>query len=94
MSVMANGWGSRDKSRLALKRTHSLPKQDDSSLANTSSLQSDEDMADAKHFSTTGTSALQLPTTPTPRRPNVRSDISSMSLLLLCFVAYLQMVGF
>ncbi|KAF3523727.1 hypothetical protein F2Q69_00046626, partial [Brassica cretica] len=78
MSVMANGWGSRDKSRLALKRTHSLPKQDDSSLANTSSLQSDEDMADAKHFSTTGTSALQLPTTPTPRRPNVRSDISSM----------------
>nr|VDD60145.1 unnamed protein product [Brassica oleracea] len=74
MSVMANGWGSRDKSRLALKRTHSLPKQDDSSLANTSSLQSDEDMADAKHFSTTGTSALQLPTTPTPRRPNVRLD--------------------
>ena len=93
---MANGWGSRDKSRLALKRTHSLPKQDDSSLANTSSLQSDEDMADAKHFSTTGTSALQLPTTPTPRRPNVRSDIlPSMSLFRLsnrrCFVAYLQM---
>ncbi|CAH8336110.1 unnamed protein product [Eruca vesicaria subsp. sativa] len=59
MSVMANGWGSRERSRLAVKRTLSLPKQEDTSLANTTSpLQSDEEMADA-----TGTSA-----------PNVRLD--------------------
>ncbi|KAH0926268.1 hypothetical protein HID58_018524 [Brassica napus] len=58
MSVIANGWGSREKSRLAVKRTHSLPKQEATSLANTSPLQSDEEMADA-----TGTSA-----------PNVRLD--------------------
>uniref|UniRef100_A0A1J3IGS9 MYB transcription factor n=1 Tax=Noccaea caerulescens TaxID=107243 RepID=A0A1J3IGS9_NOCCA len=74
MSVMANGWGSREKSRLAIKRTHSLPKQEDNSLAITSSLQSDEEMGDAKHFSTTGSSALQVATTPTARRPNVRLD--------------------
>ncbi|CAA7048337.1 unnamed protein product [Microthlaspi erraticum] len=49
MSVMANGWGSREKS-------------------------SDEEMGDAKHFSTTGSSALQVATTPSSRRPNVRLD--------------------
>lgn len=80
MSVMANGWGSREKSRLAIKRTHSLPKQEDNSLAITSSLQSDEEMGDVKHFSTTGFSALQVATTPTARRPNVRSGISSVSV--------------
>ncbi|XP_024006351.1 telomere repeat-binding factor 1 isoform X2 [Eutrema salsugineum] len=74
MSVMANGYGSREKSRLAVKRTLSLPKQDDNSLANTTSLQSDEEMGDAKHFSTTGSSALQVSATPTTRRPNVRLD--------------------
>ncbi|XP_019099473.1 PREDICTED: telomere repeat-binding factor 1-like isoform X2 [Camelina sativa] len=51
MSVMANGWGSREKS-------------------------SDEEMVDAKHYSTTGSSALQVQvsSTPAPRRPNVRLD--------------------
>lgn len=83
MSVMANGWGSREKSRLAIKRTHSLPKQEDNSLAITSSLQSDDEMGDAKHFSTTGSSALQIATTPTARRPNVRSGISSVCVSLM-----------
>lgn len=67
MSVIANGWGSREKSRLAVKRTHSLPKQEATSLANTSPLQSDEEMADA-----TGTSA-----------PNVRSENDHLRLFLL-----------
>ncbi|CAN8321278.1 unnamed protein product [Cochlearia groenlandica] len=44
MSVMANGWGSREKSRLAVRRTNSLPKHDDNPLAMTTSLQSDEDL--------------------------------------------------
>ncbi|KAJ0250310.1 SANT/Myb domain-containing protein [Hirschfeldia incana] len=46
MSVMSNGWGSREKSRLAVKRTVSLPKQEDTSLADSSPLQSDEEMAE------------------------------------------------
>lgn len=75
MSVMANGWGSREKSRLAVKRTLSLPKQEENSLALTNSLQSDEEMVDAKHFSTTGSSALQVSSTPAPRKPNVRLEI-------------------
>ncbi|XP_010461843.1 PREDICTED: telomere repeat-binding factor 1-like [Camelina sativa] len=76
MSVMANGWGSREKSRLAVKRTLSLPRQEENSLALTPSLQSDEEMVDAKHYSTTGSSALQVQvsSTPAPRRPNVRLD--------------------
>lgn len=80
MSVMANGWGSREKSRLAVKRTLSLPKQEDNSLAITTSLQSDDEMVDVKHYSTTGSSALQVVTTPAPKRPNVRLEISSMSV--------------
>lgn len=79
MSVMANGWGSREKSRLAVKRTLSLPKQEEMSLALTTSLQSDEEMVDSKHFSTTGSSALQV-STPAPRKPNVRLELSSMSV--------------
>ncbi|KAG7594662.1 Homeobox-like domain superfamily [Arabidopsis thaliana x Arabidopsis arenosa] len=67
MSVMANGWGSREKSRLAVKRTLSLPKQEENSLALTNSLQSDEEMVDA-------TSGLQVSSNPAPRRPNVRLD--------------------
>lgn len=68
MSVMANGWGSREKSRLAVKRTLSLPKQEENSLALTNSLQSDEEMVDA-------TSGLQVSSNPAPRRPNVRLEI-------------------
>ncbi|XP_018490558.1 telomere repeat-binding factor 1 [Raphanus sativus] len=61
MSVMLNGWGSREKSRVGVKRTPSLPKQEDTSLAADSSpLQSDEEMAEED---ATGTSA-----------PNVRLD--------------------
>lgn len=75
MSVMANGWGSREKSRLAVKR---IPKQEDNSLVITTSQQSDDEMVDVKHFSTTGSSALPVVTTPAPKRPNVRLEISSM----------------
>ncbi|VVB00707.1 unnamed protein product [Arabis nemorensis] len=71
MSVMANGWESREKSRLAVKR---IPKQEDNSLVITTSQQSDDEMVDVKHFSTTGSSALQVVTTPAPKRPNVRLD--------------------
>lgn len=48
MSVMANGWGSRDKARVALKRIHQVPKQDENATASASvAVQSDEEAVDA-----------------------------------------------
>lgn len=47
MSVMANGWGSREKARLALKRVQHVPK-DDNSLALTTADPSDEDSGDVR----------------------------------------------
>lgn len=52
MTVMANGWGSREKSRLALKRMHRAPKQDESSLALTNVVQSEEESSDGKQVAT------------------------------------------
>ncbi|MQL75090.1 hypothetical protein Taro_007478, partial [Colocasia esculenta] len=33
MSVMANGWGSRDRGRTAMKRSHQVPKHEENALA-------------------------------------------------------------
>ncbi|KAK1359044.1 MYB transcription factor [Heracleum sosnowskyi] len=46
MSVIANGWGSREKARLALKRMHQTTKDDDSSTALAHLDQSDDEMLD------------------------------------------------
>ncbi|XP_043713978.1 telomere repeat-binding factor 1-like [Telopea speciosissima] len=48
MSVTAHGWGSREKARLALKRSRQFPKHDDNPLALTTVVQSDEEIVDAK----------------------------------------------
>ncbi|XP_010556012.1 PREDICTED: telomere repeat-binding factor 1-like [Tarenaya hassleriana] len=71
MSVMANGWGSREKSRLAVKRIVSLPKHEENPLSITTTMQSDEEIADPKPIFSIG-SALQIAAA--PRRPNVRLD--------------------
>ncbi|XP_023739039.2 telomere repeat-binding factor 1 [Lactuca sativa] len=47
MSVMANGWGSREKARLALKRVQHVPK-DDNPLSLTPADPSDEDSGDVR----------------------------------------------
>lgn len=47
MSVMANGWGSREKARIALRRMHHVPKQDESPRALSSAVQSDEETVEA-----------------------------------------------
>ncbi|XVE66712.1 hypothetical protein DITRI_Ditri08aG0100500 [Diplodiscus trichospermus] len=47
MSVMANGWGSRDKARLAVKRTSSIPKQEESAMA-LNVVPSDEELVEVK----------------------------------------------
>lgn len=46
--MMTNGWGSREKSRLAIKRLPHIPKLDDNAMALSSSGGDDEDIVDAK----------------------------------------------
>ncbi|WVY93270.1 hypothetical protein V8G54_032358, partial [Vigna mungo] len=48
LSVMANGWSSREKSRLAVRRVHHTPKQDEHSMSITPVAPSDEDIVDVK----------------------------------------------
>lgn len=45
---MANGWGSREKARLALKRMQHVHKEGENSMALTPAIQSDEEIVDAK----------------------------------------------
>ncbi|KAM5549668.1 telomere repeat-binding factor 1 [Rosa sericea] len=47
LSVMVNGWGSRDKCKTVTRRMPQVPKQEDSSMA-LSAGQSDEEVMDAK----------------------------------------------
>lgn len=54
MSVMANGWGSRDKAKLTVKRVHHVPRQEESSAAARNAVQSDEEMVDMKDLSISG----------------------------------------
>lgn len=50
MSVMANGCGSREKTRLALKRQHTT-KKDEIIVAQSTAVQSEDELADAKSVS-------------------------------------------
>lgn len=53
---MANGLGSREKARLALKRMHQTPKQNESPMALANVAQSDEDTSEAKPVATSSDS--------------------------------------
>ncbi|XP_059653020.1 telomere repeat-binding factor 1-like [Cornus florida] len=70
MSVMANGWGSREKARLALKRLHQAPKQEENHMALTKVVQSDEEIVDAKPLAVSSGS----PQIGGPKRSIVRLD--------------------
>ncbi|KAL4363465.1 hypothetical protein GQ457_04G003060 [Hibiscus cannabinus] len=70
MSVMANGWGSRDKARLAVKRTSSFPKHDESAME-LAAAPSDEEIADVKSI-TAPNSSLQI--SASTKRSIVRLD--------------------
>uniref|UniRef100_A0A1D1YW94 Histone H1 n=1 Tax=Anthurium amnicola TaxID=1678845 RepID=A0A1D1YW94_9ARAE len=48
MSVMANGWGSRERGRTAMKRSHQHPKHDENSMALTTVDDPDDELVDAK----------------------------------------------
>ncbi|KAA8536282.1 hypothetical protein F0562_028760 [Nyssa sinensis] len=70
MSVMANGWGSREKARLALKRMQHVPKQDENSMALSTVVQSDEEIVDAKSLAVSSGS----PRIGVPKRSIIRLD--------------------
>lgn len=57
MSVMANGWGSRERARLALKRMHPAPKHGESSMALSTLSQSDDELVDARSLDPSGGSS-------------------------------------
>ncbi|XP_073122509.1 telomere repeat-binding factor 1-like [Henckelia pumila] len=56
LSVMTNGWGSRERTRLTLKRMHP-PKHGDSSAALSSLSQSDEELPSGRPLATSGGSS-------------------------------------
>ncbi|KAE9599197.1 hypothetical protein Lal_00043897 [Lupinus albus] len=70
LSVMANGWTSREKSRLAVKRVHQTPRQDENSLAIIPVIPSDEEIADDKPFQL----SKDMMQHPGPKRSIVRLD--------------------
>lgn len=99
MSVMANGWGSRERARLALKRMHPTPKHGESSMALSTFSQSDDDLVDARSLDPSGGSSPN----DGPKRSIMRLYIlfykfcvifptrsnkawSSVNLCLLCFL--------
>ncbi|GLT47388.1 hypothetical protein SLA2020_210900 [Shorea laevis] len=71
MSVMANGWGSRDKARLAGKRNPTVTKQEDTTMGQSSRIPSDEEFADVKALAA---SSSAPPTPIVPKRSIVRLD--------------------
>ncbi|KAF5937056.1 hypothetical protein HYC85_024562 [Camellia sinensis] len=70
MSVMANGWGSREKARLALKRMRPAPKEDENAMALSTVVQSDEEIVDAKPLAVSSGS----PQIGVPKRSIIRLD--------------------
>ncbi|XP_051139481.1 telomere repeat-binding factor 1-like isoform X2 [Andrographis paniculata] len=57
MSLVANGWGSRERTKIALKRMHPSPKLGGSSMALPSLSQSDDDLLDARALALSGCSS-------------------------------------
>ncbi|CAK7330185.1 unnamed protein product [Dovyalis caffra] len=70
MSVMVNGYGSREKPKLAPKRVHHAHRQDENPLAVGTVVQSDEDIPDAKPLQVC---SAALPVA-NPKRTTVRLD--------------------
>ncbi|XP_027331385.1 telomere repeat-binding factor 1 isoform X2 [Abrus precatorius] len=70
LSVMANGWSSREKSRLAVRRVHQAPKQEDNPMAIAPVAPSDEEIADVKPLQV----SRDMVHIPGPKRSIVRLD--------------------
>lgn len=71
MSVMANGWGSREKARLALRKVPSAPKPEENPLSANTAVESDDETVDTR--------AVALPSNPVQITGSKRSIIRYMS---------------
>ena len=83
MSVMANGWGSREKARLALKRLHA-PRKDENAVAPSVAAQSEDELAEAKSVSL----SLDIKQITGPKRSNVRLVKSFIIFRSFCLGSY------
>ncbi|KAG5011664.1 hypothetical protein JHK82_023856 [Glycine max] len=70
LSVMANGWSSREKSRLSVRRVHQVPRQDENSMAITAVAPSDEEIVDVKPLQV----SRDMVHIPGPKRSNLSLD--------------------
>ncbi|TKY72428.1 Telomere repeat-binding factor 1 [Spatholobus suberectus] len=70
LSVMANGWSSREKSRLAVRRVHQALRQDENPMAITPVAPSDEDIVDVKPLQI----SRDMVQIPGPKRPSLSLD--------------------
>lgn len=80
MSVMANGWGSREKARLALRKVPSAPKPEENPLSYSTAVQSDDESLDTK--------AITLPSNPVQITGSKRSIIRYISYLLIMILLF------
>lgn len=76
---MANGWGSRERARLALKRMHPASKHGESSMALSALSQSDDEIADTRPHAVSGGSSPN----DVPKRSIMRLDILSTANCLV-----------
>ncbi|RZB90365.1 Telomere repeat-binding factor 1 [Glycine soja] len=67
---MANGWSSREKSRLSVRRVHQVPRQDENSMAITAVAPSDEEIVDVKPLQV----SRDMVHIPGPKRSNLSLD--------------------
>ncbi|KAL8158790.1 hypothetical protein V2J09_000327 [Rumex salicifolius] len=81
MSVMANGWGSRDKNRLAIKKMQHSSKQEENTTSASDVQQSDEEMIDVKPSITSNVSSAPPAPLATPKKSIMRLDNLIMEAL-------------
>lgn len=81
--MMANGWSSREKSRLSVRRVHQVPRQDENSMAITAVAPSDEEIVDVKPLQV----SRDIVHIPGPKRSNLRLD--SLFCLIWYYISYL-----
>lgn len=67
--MMANGWNSRDKSRLAIRRVQQFPRQEENSMVLTPFVPSDEEIVDFRPQVSRDMAHI-----PGPKRSNARLD--------------------
>lgn len=75
--MMANGWTSREKSKLAVKRVHHVPKNEETAMVPGAANHSDEDLSDSKSLVV----AIPPNMTAAPKRSTLRFGMFVYSIL-------------